>query len=111
MIQPADQTDVDLVSSPDNDPRPVRDLFHIVGRPCADCEGRCSPHEAVWSIALGFRNASRCLPCLARGLGRDAAELRVQVTEYVNRHECYRRAWREADRLEAAAGPTAPAPP
>jgi tRNA 2-thiouridine synthesizing protein A len=110
MSRPANQTGTEPELSPDES-QPLRDLRRIVGRPCAGCGGRCPAREAVWSIALGFRNAPRCLPCLAGGLGRDAAELRVQVTEYVNRHECYRRAWREADRLEATGVPPVPAPP
>lgn len=105
MSRPADQPGVDAES------RPMRDLLRVAGRACAGCGGRCSAHEAVLSIALGFRNAPRCLPCLARGLGRDAAELRTRVTEYLDRHECYRRAWREADRLEATGCPTAIASP
>jgi tRNA 2-thiouridine synthesizing protein A len=111
MSRAADQTDIETAPSPDDDSRPLRDLLRIAGRPCAGCGGRCSAHEAVWSIALGFRNTPRCLPCLAGSLGRDAAELRAQVSEYVNRHECYRRAWREADRLEAAGPRPAPAAP
>src|SRR5262245_14445594 len=99
MSQTADQTGIETGRPPDaGEPRPLRDLIRVAGWACAGCGGRCSAHESVWSIALGFRDAPRCLTCLARGLGQDAAELRVQVTEYVRRHECYRRAWQEADR-------------
>ena len=82
---------------------PLQDLSLIAGRPCTGCGGRCQAREAVWSIALGFKDASRCLPCLSRGLGRDAGELRTQLGEYVRRRECYATAWAEAERLDGTA--------
>ena len=96
--------------SPDES-QPLRDLLTLDGQACRDCGVRSSAHEIVSSIALGFKNAPRCLSCLARGLGRDPDELRAQLTEFVNRRECYRRAWREADRLEAARSSVAVASP
>ena len=52
---------------------------------------------------MGFKDAPRCLPCLSRGLGRDAGELRSQLGEYVRRRECYAAAWAEAESLDGVA--------
>ena len=75
-------------------------LLEIAGRPCAGCGSRCLAREAVWSIALGFKDAPRCLPCLGRGLGREPGEFRAQLDDYVRRRECYAAAWAEAQRLD-----------
>ncbi len=77
-------------------------LRQVAGRPCAGCSGRCLAREAVWSIALGFKDTPRCLPCLGRGLGREPGELRSQLADYVRRRECYAAAWAEAERLDGA---------
>lgn len=76
-------------------------LRRVAGRPCAACAGRCLAREAVWSIALGFKDTPRCLPCLSRGLERDHTELRAQLDDYVRRRECYASVWAEAQRLDA----------
>lgn len=82
------------------DSRPLRDLLRLAGGACADCAARFSAREAVFSIALGFTSAARCMPCLTRRLGRHEAELRDQLTGYVARQECYRRAWRVAEQMD-----------
>jgi tRNA 2-thiouridine synthesizing protein A len=87
-----------------DDSVPLRELRRIAGGACADCAARYTAREAVGNIALGFKNAPRCLPCLARRLGRDAAELRDQLTDYVLRRDCYRKAWDEAAVLDAGGG-------
>ncbi len=75
-------------------------MLRVVGRPCAGCGGRCLAREAIWSIALGFKDSPRCLPCLGRGLGREPGELRAQLGDYVRRRECYAAPWAEATRLD-----------
>jgi tRNA 2-thiouridine synthesizing protein A len=92
-----------------DDTRPLRELLRVAGRPCAACGGGCSKREAVWSIAMGFKAAPRCLPCLATGLGRDADDLKTQLAEYVRRTACYRRAWAEAERLDGTVTEEVPA--
>lgn len=84
----------------EDDSLPLRELHRIAGGRCRDCHTAYSPHEAVFSIALGFKNAPRCLPCLTRRLGREEPELRTSLTEYVHRRECYLRAWKEAERMD-----------
>ena len=91
--------------SVEDDSLPTRELHRIAGGSCRDCTARYSARDAVSSIALGFKNAPRCLACLARRLGRGAPELRDQLADYVSRRECYRRAWREAERMDANPDP------
>lgn len=90
----------DTDTEDDEDSRPTRELLRIAGGQCQDCATAFSAKEAVWSIALGFKNAPRCLACLCRRLGRDATDLRTSLTEYVHRRECYLRAWREAETMD-----------
>lgn len=49
------------------------------------------------SIAMGFRNAPRCLPCLSATLERDPAALRDSIFAYIRRRECYLEAWNRAN--------------
>ncbi|MCU0704877.1 MAG: sulfurtransferase TusA family protein [Fimbriiglobus sp.] len=85
----------------DEDSLPTRELHRIAGGACHDCRTPFTAKEAVWSIALGFKNAPRCLNCLCRRLGREETDLRTSLTEYVHRRECYLRAWREAETMDA----------
>jgi tRNA 2-thiouridine synthesizing protein A len=85
----------------DPDTLPLRELHRIAGGACRDCRMRYTAHEAVWNVALGFKNAPRCFACLCSRLGRGADDLRQQLTDYVTRRDCYLRAWQEADRMEA----------
>ena len=91
---------------PDSDDSvPLRQLLRVVGRSCPGCSGRCLAREIVWSIALGFPDAPRCLPCLARGLGRNPTELQAQLADYARRRKCYSAAWAEACRLDGGVPP------
>jgi tRNA 2-thiouridine synthesizing protein A len=90
----------DDITDDDADSLPLRELQRIAGGSCLDCRVPYSAREAVWSIALGFKNAPRCLGCLCRRLERTEADLRTSLTEYVQRRECYLRAWREAEILD-----------
>jgi tRNA 2-thiouridine synthesizing protein A len=84
---------------------------------CHDCGELYVGAEALFSIALGFRDSPRCLPCLAQGLSRDAADLREQLVEYIERKDCYRRVWglladkEEYTRCAPRALPSEPATP
>lgn len=90
----------DELETDTDDSLPLRELARIAGGRCKDCRTTYTAREATWSIALGFKNAPRCLPCLSRRLGRDEQELRTSVTEYVHRRECYLRAWKEAEKMD-----------
>jgi tRNA 2-thiouridine synthesizing protein A len=91
---------VTFVEDEDADSRPLRELLRIAGGACFDCAAKYSARECVFSIALGFKAAARCLSCLTRRLGRNEAELREQLDGYVARQECYRRAWRVAEQMD-----------
>lgn len=75
-------------------------LDQLWGGHCRDCERTYCGHEIVMSLTLGFRDAPRCLACLARGLRREPAELLAQVAQYVKRKDCYTQAWNRADERE-----------
>lgn len=97
-----------MVDEPDlesDDSLPLRELGRIAGGRCRDCNTGYSAKEAVWCIALGFKNAPRCLSCLCRRLGREEGELRTSLTDYVHRRDCYLRAWREAETMDETKGP------
>jgi tRNA 2-thiouridine synthesizing protein A len=91
--------------SDEDDSLPLRELARIAGGRCHDCGAAFTAREAVWSIALGFKNAPRCLACLAKRLGRGEDDLRTSLTEYVHRRECYLRAWKEAERMDTQKTP------
>ncbi len=84
----------------EDDSLPLRELHRLAGGACTDCRVGYTAREAVFSVALGFKNAPRCLSCLAMRLGRDREELRDQLIEYVHRRECYLRAWRAAEGMD-----------
>src|ERR671910_915674 len=71
----------------DEDSRPLHDLRRLVGGACRDCRTAYTAREAVGSIILGFKDAPRCVPCLALALrGRmnalpPGAVLRVTATD------------------------------
>ncbi len=87
----------------DSDSLPLRELRRLLGGACADCGTPYCARDAVFSIALGLKNAPRCLPCTSRRLERDEAELRSDLLAYVHRRECYRKAWHEAEQMDGAA--------
>ena len=83
-----------------DDSRPHLDMRRLVGAPCGDCDRPSSAREALGCVALGFKNAPRCLPCLALRLGRAGSGLRADLVDYARRRDCYTRAWAEAERLD-----------
>jgi tRNA 2-thiouridine synthesizing protein A len=88
----------------DEDSRTLHDLRRLVGGACRDCRTAYTAREAVGSIILGFKDAPRCVPCLARGLRRDPVQLRHDLVAHARRRECFGRALAEAERLD---GPSA----
>ena len=89
----------DVPDDPDDDSLPTRELLRLAGGTCVSCRVPFTPHEAVFSVAMGFKTAPRCLPCLAKGFDRPFEAFRTELVDYVHRRECYLRAWREADRM------------
>ena len=86
-----------------DDSLPLRELHRLAGGRCRDCDRPYTAREAVGNVALGFKDAARCLPCLAGRLGRVAADVRADLVAYARRRECYARAWAAAERLDGPA--------
>ena len=78
----------------------IRDLQRLAGTECPACGEPLSHRHALMSIALGFKDAPRCLPCLSTALGGDLTELREQLFQYVQRQDCFRTAWEWACKEE-----------
>ncbi len=76
------------------------DLARLRGRRCAGCSGSICGHDVVFSLALGFKDSPRCLPCLAASVRRDPAALRGRLREHVGERACWTAAWAEASRIE-----------
>ncbi len=87
----------------------LRDLERMEGAPCLNCRRPTCGHEAVMSVVLGFKGASRCAPCLAAALGRGLEELRDQLIEYIERRDCFRTGWLWAGRREGGEAGARPA--
>jgi tRNA 2-thiouridine synthesizing protein A len=79
------------------------------GLRCATCAAALCGHAAVISLAMGFKDAPRCVGCLAAALGRDVGEFRDYLYAYIGRHECYRAGWEWASRREGFDPAAAPA--
>ncbi len=79
----------------------LQELARLAGAGCVGCRRELCSHQVLFSIALGFKDAPRCLVCLARGLDRPPLELRDDLYRYIQFRSCYQRAWREASRREA----------
>lgn len=71
----------------------LNDLERYTGQGCASCSRALCGHEILLSVALGARDAPRCLGCLAQVLERSPIELRDQMTEHFAHRSCYGRAW------------------
>lgn len=79
---------------------PLRELRRLVDGVCVECRTPYSAREAVFNVALGFKNVPRCTPCLSRRLKREETALRSQLIDYIHRRDCYLKAWREAERMD-----------
>lgn len=105
--------------TPDRPEALLRDVAALEGAACLGCRRPLCGHEAIFSIAMGFKTAPRCAPCLAGALGRDTSEFKELLLEYVENRDCFRSAWKETSKKEGQAGsrrPTclweaSPAPP
>lgn len=86
----------------------LQDLDRLTGNACVGCARPVCGHEALFSIALGFKNAPRCLTCLANGLQSKPEELWDQFTEFLQHRDCYRQAWKAACDREIRLGSQQP---
>lgn len=73
---------------------------HASGARCPHCTVTLCGHEAVMNLVIGFKDAPRCLSCLAIALDRNPRELRDHLLAYIHHHDCYRAGWRRASERE-----------
>jgi len=90
-------------------PAVLQDFDRLYGTGCRTCDRVLCGHEVVFSLALGFKSAPRCLACLAQGLSRRPGELRDEVYRHVQDRACFRSAWGVANEREGVAGNALPA--
>src|SRR5688572_4213197 len=88
------------VDSPDKTANVLQDVKRLKQQPCRICGTAIAGDEAVMSIVLGYKNAPRCLPCLATEMREEPLPLRARLWQYVQRHDCYLRAWNWACRVQ-----------
>jgi len=77
-----------------DDSLPLRELKRLRGGSCQDCEKAYRDAEVLFSVALGFKHAPRCLGCLAKRLSREPVELEQQLQHYIQKRDCYLKAWK-----------------
>lgn len=71
----------------------LADLERLTGQRCQVCPRVLCGHEVLFSVALGCKDAPRCLGCLAGGLQRSIAELRQQLVDHFRGRDCFQHAW------------------
>jgi tRNA 2-thiouridine synthesizing protein A len=71
----------------------IRAMQSGAGSPCESCRAPLSQGDVLGSIAMGFQNALRCVPCLAVALGNEEQTLRTGLMAYFQHRECFREAW------------------
>jgi len=76
----------------------IRDLERLRASACIRCGQPLCPHQLLMSIALGFKNSLRCLPCLGKSLEYDPARIRDSLWEFIRSRDCYLGAWNWASR-------------
>ena len=76
----------------------IGDLRRLGGVACAGCGEAVNSHHALMSVAIGFKNAPRCLFCLARRLNEDQEQLSDSLINYIRQRQCYFEAWNWANR-------------
>jgi len=93
---------MDDLNSINNDARTaeslIRDVERLRGVRCAGCGEPLCAHQVLMAIAIGFKDAPRCLPCLGSALDREPAQLRDWLFDYFCHRQCYADAWDWANR-------------
>jgi tRNA 2-thiouridine synthesizing protein A len=97
------------VGAPDPAPVVIAAVERGVGAACRGCGKAVCAHEVMMSFVLGFKDAPRCLPCLAGGLARGPSEFGAEVRARIDHQECWRAGWRRADELDLIGGAGRPA--
>lgn len=71
----------------------LADVARLRGTPCPACRAPLDGRGVLGAVWLGFRDAPRCLRCVAAGLGREPSEFAAHVRAALLRRDCYREAW------------------
>jgi len=71
----------------------ILDLARREGAACAGCGAVLCGHAVLCATVLGFRDAPRCLACLADPLGMPPARLHQELVAHVQRRDCFLAAW------------------
>ncbi len=71
----------------------VRQLQVWAFTPCCNCQASLLREEVLYSNAMGFKTAPRCLGCLACGLKTDPTELKDNLINHIRRRACLRKAY------------------
>ena len=87
----------------------LADTARMTGAHCPSCKKTICGHEAVFSLVLGYKNAPRCLICIAAHMHEAASSLKERTLTYVQHHECFQTAWLRASKLEGFADAMRPA--
>ncbi len=88
----------------------IRNLQRLAGAACPACGGTLNYRLVLMNIALGFKDAPRCLTCLSTALDSDLPQLRDQLYHYIQRQACFREAWAWACQEAGARLDEIPAP-
>lgn len=80
----------------------LSDLHRMRGSLCSDCKAPLCNHETLMSLVVGYQDAPRCLPCLARAMDQGWEEVRDYLLGYIMNRPCRRAGWLWANREEGA---------
>jgi tRNA 2-thiouridine synthesizing protein A len=72
------------------------DLKQLRENHCAGCGAAICGHEALMSLAMGFKDAPRCWSCLAGAMGYEREALRDHIFAYITHRSCHYEGWRWA---------------
>ncbi|MFM7148963.1 MAG: hypothetical protein ACKO23_03890, partial [Gemmataceae bacterium] len=78
----------------------LAELRLLTGRPCPGCARPVCGHEVLFSVAMGAKDAPRCLGCLAILLQQSTRDLSEHLTTHFQQRPCYGKAWRTACQAE-----------
>jgi tRNA 2-thiouridine synthesizing protein A len=87
----------------------IQDMEALRGSLCRSCGEPFCHHEALMSIAMGFKSAPYCLRCLAQSLEREPRSLTDSLLGYIQQRECHRTAWKWAGTTEGTESSDLPA--
>jgi tRNA 2-thiouridine synthesizing protein A len=78
----------------------VCDLQRLKENQCVRCGAAICGHEALMSLAMGFKDEPKCWSCLAGAMEYEREALRDQVFAYIKHRSCHYEGWRWASREE-----------